>query len=346
MNVLTDQCLQEKVPTRHLFYEKFCLGLDRYIFKKVESLYTICYEFIVNCSWSAWSDWTSCSKTCGNGIRVKSRKVEIPAKNGGSECLGRSRQTQTCNNEACDQSSKTCTNPRGCFVTTTPTTGSITSMPCSNPRGCIMTTPTTGSITSKSCSNPRGCLTTTPTTSSITSKSCTNPRGCVTTTTPTTSSTASNPCNTSDQSFGIDLRRNCETETSKASCTNPRGCITTTITPNLITSKPCTNPRGCVTAATPTITSRPTSSPNSITTSPIIPCQDQKGGCEEALAIAPSATLTTNPTATTITIKTFTITGKNSLQKAEVSSRTNSGDFKSCSEGCNVNQSSCYPCGK
>ena len=241
--------------------------------------------------------------------------------------MGRSRQTQNCNNETCDQSSKACTNPRGCTTTT----------------------PTTSLTTSKSCTNPRGCITTTPTTSSITSMPCTNPRGCVTTTTtPTTSSTVSNQCSNSEQSFGIDLRRNCETATSNVSCTNPRGCITTTTTPNLITSKPCTNPRGCVTvtAATPTITSRPTSSPKSITTSPITLCQDQKGGCEEALPIAPSATLTTNPTAKTITIKTFTITGKNSLQKEEVSSQTNSGDSKSCSEGCNVKQSSCYPCGK
>lgn len=40
----------------------------------------------VDCRVSLWSDWTSCSVTCGSGFITKTRTVEVPDSNGGKLC--------------------------------------------------------------------------------------------------------------------------------------------------------------------------------------------------------------------------------------------------------------------
>ena len=57
--------------------------------------------FQVDCIWSTWSDWTSCSKTCGQGSKNRRREVQTRAQNGGSQCQGLSRQNQSCNVRDC-----------------------------------------------------------------------------------------------------------------------------------------------------------------------------------------------------------------------------------------------------
>ena len=50
----------------------------------------------MNCQWSSWSRWSSCSKTCGSGVNVRTRRIVRHAKNGGSKCVGSKRATKYC----------------------------------------------------------------------------------------------------------------------------------------------------------------------------------------------------------------------------------------------------------
>lgn len=53
---------------------------------------------------TTWSDWSSCSKTCGGGKQIRKRTC-IPPKNGGLFCLGDFQQERSCNDQACVVSS-------------------------------------------------------------------------------------------------------------------------------------------------------------------------------------------------------------------------------------------------
>ena len=49
----------------------------------------------IDCKWSDWTEYTVCSKTCGEGIKEKSRDVIQPALYGGQSCEGPDHQTDT-----------------------------------------------------------------------------------------------------------------------------------------------------------------------------------------------------------------------------------------------------------
>ncbi|XP_077596400.1 A disintegrin and metalloproteinase with thrombospondin motifs 2-like [Stigmatopora nigra] len=50
--------------------------------------------------WSPWSNYTSCSRTCGGGIQIRSRKCNNPPPaNGGRTCFGNSFEFQLCNQQ-------------------------------------------------------------------------------------------------------------------------------------------------------------------------------------------------------------------------------------------------------
>ena len=51
----------------------------------------------VNCVWGTYGAWTSCSQTCGEGTKSRSRKVSTPASNGGQPCKGKDTETNDCN---------------------------------------------------------------------------------------------------------------------------------------------------------------------------------------------------------------------------------------------------------
>ena len=54
-------------------------------------------SYLVDCGFTQWSNWTSCSVTCGVGEQKRTRKpVNPPASNGGLECSGDKVQTLPC----------------------------------------------------------------------------------------------------------------------------------------------------------------------------------------------------------------------------------------------------------
>ena len=60
--------------------------------------------FAVNGGYSAWGPYSNCSKTCGGGVRTKTRTcTNPPPSNGGNDCsgLGTSSTTKACNIDAC-----------------------------------------------------------------------------------------------------------------------------------------------------------------------------------------------------------------------------------------------------
>ena len=56
----------------------------------------------VNGRWSAWSDWSSCTKLCGTGTQRSQRTCTQPAPDhGGRECRGKDSRMRDCNTEPC-----------------------------------------------------------------------------------------------------------------------------------------------------------------------------------------------------------------------------------------------------
>ena len=54
----------------------------------------------VDGSWGAWTPWTSCSKTCDWGLRVRKRECS-PPQQGGEPCEGEPTQTEDCRAKNC-----------------------------------------------------------------------------------------------------------------------------------------------------------------------------------------------------------------------------------------------------
>ena len=60
-------------------------------------------KFTVDCMWSQWGGWATCSVTCGGGTQDRSRTIDVLAQNGGTPCGGSDKETQTCNTHCCPQ---------------------------------------------------------------------------------------------------------------------------------------------------------------------------------------------------------------------------------------------------
>ena len=54
----------------------------------------------VDCILSDWSDWSSCSKSCGGGTHTRTRNIKQKPLNGGAPC-GPLEDTQDCNPQKC-----------------------------------------------------------------------------------------------------------------------------------------------------------------------------------------------------------------------------------------------------
>jgi len=53
------------------------------------------YAFLVDGRFGDWSDWVTCSVTCGNGTQNRRRQC-IPPQHGGQPCIGHTVETQEC----------------------------------------------------------------------------------------------------------------------------------------------------------------------------------------------------------------------------------------------------------
>ena len=56
--------------------------------------------FSVDCTWSAWGPWSTCSKTCDSGSMTRSRSTNGPF-HGGIACSGLSSESAPCNTNSC-----------------------------------------------------------------------------------------------------------------------------------------------------------------------------------------------------------------------------------------------------
>ena len=57
---------------------------------------------IVDGGWGGWDEWDACSKTCGNGTKIRTRRCDKPfPDNNGKACFGPASQLMTCNYEEC-----------------------------------------------------------------------------------------------------------------------------------------------------------------------------------------------------------------------------------------------------
>ena len=72
-----------------------CDGISR----EIRSCNTECCP--VDCQWEKWSAWESCSATCGGGVKIRIRDVEIQPKCGGTNCPGSFTEIMSCNTQCC-----------------------------------------------------------------------------------------------------------------------------------------------------------------------------------------------------------------------------------------------------
>ena len=60
------------------------------------------YFVLVDGVWSLWSDWDTCTVTCGGGTQNRMRTCDNPAPaNGGANCVGDSTEPSNCNTDGC-----------------------------------------------------------------------------------------------------------------------------------------------------------------------------------------------------------------------------------------------------
>ena len=58
--------------------------------------------YVVHGGYDDWSDWGTCSETCGEGQKTRSRSCNNPAPaHGGGDCDGAATESDTCNDGPC-----------------------------------------------------------------------------------------------------------------------------------------------------------------------------------------------------------------------------------------------------
>jgi hypothetical protein len=68
-----------------------------YLFIMIFIFFTVAYGQAVNGNWGDWQTWSSCSVTCLQGTRSRSRNCDNPAASGGgAACSGDDTETANC----------------------------------------------------------------------------------------------------------------------------------------------------------------------------------------------------------------------------------------------------------
>ena len=60
----------------------------------------------VDCEYNDWTEWSSCTVTCGGGVSIRSRDIKTHNLFGGTPCDGNGVEQTTCNTDACSSGKK------------------------------------------------------------------------------------------------------------------------------------------------------------------------------------------------------------------------------------------------
>lgn len=55
----------------------------------------------IDCKWGPWSEFDTCTRTCGGGMHARIREIAQKARYGGDECTGEAQEMEGCNMQAC-----------------------------------------------------------------------------------------------------------------------------------------------------------------------------------------------------------------------------------------------------
>ena len=76
-------------------------GIGTQLFTSKFSVIYSSLLLLVDCEWETYGEWSSCSKSCGGGNKMRSRTKTTYASKGGQDCVGDSIQTEICNEVPC-----------------------------------------------------------------------------------------------------------------------------------------------------------------------------------------------------------------------------------------------------
>ena len=69
---------------------------------RLNYLYLVSYpNYLVDCLWDTWQSWSSCTKSCGSGTKLRSRNKVQDVLCGGTACSGNSIEQVNCNTQCC-----------------------------------------------------------------------------------------------------------------------------------------------------------------------------------------------------------------------------------------------------
>ena len=84
-------------------FQKICNTQNcpsKFLFVWLMTQYLISMSYLVNCQWGGWSQYSTCSKSCGGGTQAKSRSKTVKERYGG-ECSNLFKETRACNTQNC-----------------------------------------------------------------------------------------------------------------------------------------------------------------------------------------------------------------------------------------------------